>query len=265
MSRRKPSAARRAARAITVTPATKDSPRPSTTADAPVNASAEQKKKRIAVLWNASKVAGPAVIAVAALVISGLAYNDQHRADAAQNQADIAAEVAGEQAYADQVSFWLVPTGNARVFKLAIQNRNPVPISSVYAQNTVGPSSDVNLPFNAQINDALSTLSYVPLGIIPPCSIVTTAALEIAADDEAKVISRSEDLPSKTRSALMKPGAIGVNIFSLQFTDPNGMIWSRNFNGQLTKPKTLAPGTNGVKVYISIPAGSAVSPANACA
>lgn len=49
--------------------------------------------------WSVTAVAAPIVVSIAALIVAGLSFQDQH-------SADVAAAIASEEADADLVSFW---------------------------------------------------------------------------------------------------------------------------------------------------------------
>lgn len=239
-----------------IPPVSEHAERPTATEAATVTQAAAPKHRRLAGLWNIAKAVGPIVVSVTALIISALSYNDQHRAD-------VAALIASRQAYATQVSFWLVATNNPRVDYLVIQNRSNAPVMEVYAKTT--PGSTLNPNVHSRILDAIEEdLQFVYLGIIPPCSVVTTSALQLEVRRAIQIISQQQHISHKLTDTLMRPGVIQANMFGLQFTDADGATWFRTFDGKLTKPAELAPGTNGPAVRPIAPEGSKIRPADGC-
>lgn len=119
-------------------------------------------------LWTLAKVIGPALVAVAALVISlfsysneHAAYEDQYAANQRQHRANLAATAASEQRQAELISFWQVGTGHS--WRLTIENRSAEPISAIF---TAYPSDAVE----SESFPGLPKL-YLTVHLVPPCSI----------------------------------------------------------------------------------------------
>ena len=162
-----------------------------------------EKRKRLAALWSLAKVGGPAVVSVAALIISLLTYQNQRAANAEQNAIDAAAAASSREAYAAQVSYWLVAGAANAPPDLVVQNRGSAPILDVTATITA-----------SRRNVALYN-GAVLLGTIPPCSIVTTSVIAMV----VKVLASTYD------------------VRSLYFTDASGLSWERLNRGVLKGPE----------------------------
>lgn len=153
-------------------------------------------------------MAGPALVAVAALVISLLTYRDQHAADENQRKVDAAATTTAERHDAEQVSVWLDYNTN----DLLVENLSP------------GPVYNVMLRLQALVGDN-STMHQIILwlGNIPPCSIGPTDSLPAARKYEMAV-----DLSKKPPSLTI----IG-NDLSMSFSDRNGLWWIYSDHSEL--------------------------------
>jgi hypothetical protein len=101
--------------------------------------------------WSVARVAGPVIASAAALVISVLAYTDQHRADDLQIQEQQADNSAAVRRDAQDVSWYSTPDG-----KLIVNNGSTGPITSLTLQSgqatfdfgrTLPPCSQVTIDF----------------------------------------------------------------------------------------------------------------------
>ena len=145
-------------------------------------------------LWSVAKVAGPAFIAVVALVISLMTYVDQHATYQASQEATVTAD-------ARLVTAWF--TADART--LEIENRSADPVYNVEIVVT-GTS-----PNETETGVALY------LGEFPPCS----AYLETM-QDITKYVRGYIRLPVSTN-----------NITEVAFADSNNTTWYRTMTGSI--------------------------------
>jgi hypothetical protein len=169
----------------------------------------------------------PTAISIVAVIVSVLAFIDQHSAD--QRTA-----TAAQQAYADKVSYWQVPVaGRPDASELMIQNRSTAPISSVNLNVYAAPPYEtVSVPLNLNV------------GIVPPCSIITTTILQEAAATELELIELTAGgrVVRKLFEASLKAilgehrvpaPRVNVNVNSMTFTDASGLTWTRSSAGTL--------------------------------
>ena len=155
--------------------------------------------------WSVAKVAGPAITAIAALVISLLTYNDQHDADKLQAQSQAAANAAAEEHDAGEVS-WSFDVVNGT-------------ITIVNASTSLITSVEVNF-YAEHPNPRQDTIDYGPfdraLGELPVCSETTFYAPGSAS----------------------KGTSIAGYIFSVSFIDRHADAWWIDRYGRLTRQNT---------------------------
>ena len=174
-----------------------------------------QSRSRIGA-WTRTTVLVPIVVSVVAIVISVLAYVDQHHTDSATLAA---AALAAEQQYARQVAFWVNDGQGVPVPVLMVENLGSAPIAN--AELTLR----ITLP--STVPNAYAEQSF-DLGVIPPCTISSTVM-----------------------TSLHGPfGESGASLYStdplfqfdswLNFTDSAGQSWQRNGDGSLRELASIA-------------------------
>lgn len=142
-----------------------------------------------------------------------------------QRTTDQSAVIAAQKAYADKVSYWVIPTDNQPLAPtLAIQNRSSAPISKV----TMG------LAFRwVSGREVGESLDNINAGLIPPCSIVKTN-LQGVLQGALSGLRKGRGLAVLSGFAPVgKDIRFWVSIPSMAFTDANGLTWIRSSNGQL--------------------------------
>lgn len=156
----------------------------------------------------------PSLIAIGALIVSFLAFADQHGVDQS-------AAISARQAYAAQVSWWLLPSRSKdHGFYLIIQNRGHTPIYNVTVYMNVGEEgSDANAtpPVRVILRD----------DIIPPCATDTTRPLDA-------VIKNSNKNGKIYGSGAAFPTVVNSTVEKIAFTDVTGMTWYRSSVGNLS-------------------------------
>jgi hypothetical protein len=146
------------------------------------------------------------LVSIIAVVISLLAYFDQHSADQA-------ASILVEESSAAKVGFWLVASNPPSEFdQVAIENDGVLPIANV------------RLIANGVAHDQNQDTDYVivlPENTLPPCTVYTAAALQQGYD----YVINSQHVTT----------LYGMQIEYLEFTDPSGVTWTRSSTGVLTR------------------------------
>src|SRR5271169_7044528 len=180
---------------VTATPAGKPSPsaEPQATSPAgkpPPSAEPQGLKKRI-------ENVAPIAISIIALIISLLAYIDQHNA----NQI---ASTSAAMAEANKVAFWSTPSTSSAGFALVtVQNDNILPIQNVH------------ILVSATYYGKRVVTIYIfidPMDTLAPCSNYLINVLQFTSD----YAERTEHLE----------GLSGWGIQALEFTDSSGITWS---------------------------------------
>jgi hypothetical protein len=147
-------------------------------------------------------VAVPIVISIVALVVSYRAYDDQHAADQA-------ATTSSEQQYARMVSVWQWGETMNKAGYISVQNLSPAAVSEVMIFT----------------NDSKSQAGLsIPLGDIPPCEIAT-----------------SNLRPVMKAEGVHQPWWDVVNGSGVEFIDGNGVAWTRNPDGNLSRGYNVVP------------------------
>ena len=122
---------------------------------------AQAKATLLARAWSVARVVGPSMVAVTALVISVLAYADQHAAMQDQSQVDKAQVAASNEQYAEHVSY-LAQYNAAGNLEVTLINTSSSPIFGVrLAAELDGIYADGS--------NYTSYLAYY-IGTVPPCS-----------------------------------------------------------------------------------------------
>lgn len=204
---------------------------------------------RRAVLWRFAKVAGPAIASAIAIVISVLAYTDQHSADEKQAQVDQAAAVAGQRAYATEVSYWLVPGGQGARPDLVIQNRSSAPVShvAVMLQPEDDPDGVISeFPDGAHIlastRESPTFKQMYWYGIIPSCTVLTiTRAIRRLYTFLVQSILYGAHLTKGAKREVTYDLHLTINVTSVKFVDGNGVSWQRNANESLDRAPPVQP------------------------
>ncbi len=189
--------------------------------------------------WSVARVVGPSVVAVTALVISVLAYADQHEATQAQSQVDKAQVAASNEQYAEHVSY-LEQYNAAGNLEVTLINTSSSPIFGVRL------AADLDGTY-ADGGNYTSYVTYY-IGTVPPCSRSNIDA------DAAVAFS---DMKNPDDPALKYEGPPISDLYLLAqgvyFIDRNGVDWS--YSNQLTP--SLRPGDSafswGPKFYPNPP------------
>jgi hypothetical protein len=155
--------------------------------------------------WSVAKVAGPSAASLAALVISLLAYNDQHRADSLQAQAQKAADAAALRHDAELVSWSLDAAGDVVIVNASTSLITGVLISNGY---TITKKANGKYDVEPGITNSLAELRS--------CSMVTVFA--------------------QGQSPLAKADLKSGGVVSIFFTDRYGKVWMLSSTGSLRPP-----------------------------
>lgn len=199
----------------------------------------QAKATLLARTWSIARVVGPSVVAVTALVISLLAYADQHAATQDQSQVDKAQITASNELYAEHV-FYLVRDSAGSNLEVTLINTSSSPIFGVrLAAELTG--------FYPNGNNYSFPLTYY-IGTAPPCSRSNVVAdMAVAAD----VAMRNPNDPALKYKMPHRSDLFFITQ-GVYFTDRNGLDWS--YGGQPT-PR-LRPGDYfswGPKLYPNLP------------
>jgi hypothetical protein len=168
-------------------------------------ATSAPKKAGWARAWSVAKVAGPTAASLAALVISLLAYNDQHRADSLQAQAQRAADADELRHDAELVSWSLDSSSDVVIVNASTSLITGVLISNGY---TITKKTNGQYDIEPGITNSLAELG--------PCSMVTVSA--------------------KGQSPLAKADLKSGGVVSIFFTDRYGKFWMLSSTGSLRPP-----------------------------
>ena len=174
----------------------------------------------------------PISVSVVALVVSILTYVDQHNID----QATV---ISAQQAYASQVSFWLVQVHGSSTPQLVIQNRSFAPISNVFLQISA-----------SRYRGWLEIDTPAGVGTIPPCSLDTTSTLK-------------ESALAASHQTLGAPKDFAMSVVRLTFTDASGITWARLPNETLVR-YTGNHAHNAQALNTPILPGNSISSAHGC-
>lgn len=158
-------------------------------------------------IWAVAKIAGPSVVAVAALVISILALQDQLAATRGQLQADQADIVARQEQQADQVS---VVQGPNNVITIANASDNAIQDVSILIGffgviPAEAPDSGAGVSVNLQVSD------------IPACKDATAHMTRTITG-----VLRS----MHTRAGLLKAEVQNAEVYDIGFADYNDVGWT---------------------------------------
>jgi hypothetical protein len=238
-------------------PMTQD-PHVTATATATSQPGSSSQHKRLAMAWRITKVAGPALVSVAALAISLLTYLDQHAVNTA-------AAAASEEAYATKVTYWL--KDSFPNYQIIIQNSSTAPISNVTVTFSLDfleahgyPGGLLALAPHIMLLQMEPT-AVVRIGTIPPCRIATTDAVTQAQLKGGQRLLGFKDLTSKEKSWIKTHITIGTYIEGVDFTDANGVSWQRNNQDILTN---VSMPRADIGAFSYTPQDLSITPANGC-
>jgi hypothetical protein len=161
-------------------------------------------------LWSIAKVVGPSAVAVAAIIISLLAYGDQH-------QADQEAANSNMRQQAQLVSF-LQQQGSRQASEIiAINNYSEAPVS--------GAAFLVNVI----LNDGRSFSATIPIGSMPACSLgrITGSMIQSYFNGIIFTLWSSATSGTATLNSNEFPNNNNyrVTVVTMYFTDDNGVDW----------------------------------------
>ena len=174
-------------------------------------------------LWSIAKVIGPSSVAVAAIIISLLTYENQHQA----NQETASSNLRQQ---AKLVSF-LQQQGNGQSNGITVNNYSEAPVS------------DATLLGKIVFNDGHSFSVSIPLGSIPACSLgrITssmianyfngTTFVHFSSTVAGAVTVDSRDIPHDNYRLTAE---------SMYFADNNGVDWQYPAGGPLETAKPLS-------------------------
>ena len=168
-------------------------------------------------LWSIAKVAGPSSVAVAAIVISLLTYEDQHQVNQATTNSSLRQQ-------AQLVSFFQ-PQGSGRPSETILINN--------YSE---APVSDAAVLANVILNDGRSFSVTVAIGSIPACSLgrVTGSMIQNYFDGITFVLFSSATSGTVTLNSNELPdNNYRFTAESMYFTDNNGVNWQYPAGGPL--------------------------------
>ena len=162
--------------------------------------------------WAVLKVAGPASVATAAIIISILSFQEQSSAGRDQKLANAAAVGSIERRDAEQVSFRQNYSQRPPFYPLFVENFGTTPVYSVAFQVQVAVGTGRGK--NTRITGIKSFVIYV--GQIPACS---TGTINIVPG--VMNILRSMSIP---KAFQIQANSL-FNINSMYFADSNGLTW----------------------------------------
>lgn len=154
--------------------------------------------------------AGTAAISIAALVLSFLAYLDQHSSNES-------AAIADQQAYASKVTFWLTNDGSATT--LNVQNASTAPVADVEI-----------VVIESHAGGTAAKEGYLVLGNMPPCVIGSwRLSADIGFSDET--LSGGGGSWGAWPTGSTDPATETFD--GIDFTDANAVTWQRLTDGKL--------------------------------
>jgi hypothetical protein len=154
-------------------------------------------------VWTKAKVAGPALTATVALVISLLALVEQRTADQNQERANAATEAASQRQTASQVSF--LQEGDNATPSVLVVNLGSTPVYNALINITLYTTDTKN----KNVTHAL----FAWVGTIPACSSGTGHFDPFLQDDLDQAI------------ALNRAVFPEIHMDSMTFTESNGLDW----------------------------------------
>lgn len=184
----------------------------------------------------ASSVVGtvvPSVIAATALLLSILAYQDQHRANSDQITMNSIGETDTKRQEAEKVAFWYT---YSRPNDLIVQNLGAAPIYNVTVQLRVFLSfGSVRRPGKQY------TTSWTPiLGTVPPCSKFSIPLSDLQPTGPLADLALKQNGQIPEKADLGNPTSELSFPVIMVFTDANGLTWARSSVGTLTRSHPLS-------------------------
>jgi hypothetical protein len=194
-------------------------------------------------LWSTAKVIGPSVVAVTAIVISLLTYEDQHRAN--QESAN-----SYMRQQAQLVSFFQ-PVGSR-------QDSGTIMINN-YSE---APVSDVAFLANVILDDGRSFSTTIPIGSIPACShgSITGSMIQNYFDGITFTLWSSATSGSATLSSNEFPNDNNyrLTVATMYFTDNDGVDWQYS-TGEALETARLPLNNSVLSNDVTIATGNADS------
>lgn len=210
--------------------------------------------------WTVLKVAGPATVAIAAIVISilslqrqGAANRDLQAANAAARQANAEAAAASQRRDAEQVSFLQTSLPQAPFASMLVENHATTPVYQVTIQvettvftSLTGTRNDIK----AYIAALAGGKGYLRkeftfyLGDIPACSSGTVVNLVTAAT--AAMLDNTRLAP-----AVIGSNPVAVNVTSMSFADSSGVAWQYSGLEGLRKLEHVPASTYFPNAYVA--------------
>jgi hypothetical protein len=215
--------------------------------------------------WIFVKIAGPALAAVAALVISILTLVEQESADRTQGQADAAAASASQRQQAAQVSYLDIRSMGPPInISLLVENLGTIPAYSPSFSFTI--SGGFEAPGSREIDYVKAQTFNIGFSDIPACSSATvslySAILAALREDRITVVGRSGTISlSPTAGEIDVSGPyLVVTLQSMTFSDGDSWNWAYSTDDGL-RPASLPPD----KILDSSYTEATYKPANGCA
>lgn len=175
----------------------------------------------------------PSVIAATALLLSVLAYQDQHRANSDQITINSIGETDAQRQEADKVAFWYT---YLRPNELIVQNLGAAPIYNTAVQ------LKVFLGFGSASRPGKQyTTSWTPvLGTVPPCSKFSIPLSDLEPTGLLADVALQQDGQISETTNLGNPISELSFPVRMVFTDANGLTWARSSVGALTRSNPLS-------------------------
>ena len=211
-------------------------------------------------VWAVLKVAGPAIVSIAAIVISILSLQGQaaanrgmQEANAAARQANAAAAAASQRRNAEQVSFLTTALPQSPFTSMLVANHATTPVyevtvqaeATVFTSLTGGPKG--NKGYIAALiggNAYLRKEFTFYLGDMPACSLGTVTNLVTAAT--AAMLDNT-----KLAAGVIGANPVAVTVMSMSFTDSSGTAWQYSGLGGLQKLEYLPANTHYPDAYLA--------------
>ncbi len=159
-------------------------------------------------IWSIAKIVGPALISVAAIIISLVTFLDQRAANSDQRLAQGAIQAQLKEQWADRVSFLLLRKTQPPYFAVQVQNSSASPMTDVFF--IVGILSGIS------VDGELPTLLFSGPDL-PSCSIGT---VNISAAETLATARNSKVTPMLT-------------VRMMYFRDRDGLYWKYDLTGVL--------------------------------
>jgi hypothetical protein len=211
-------------------------------------------------VWAVLKVAGPATVATAAIVISlfslqgqAAADRDLQEANAAARQANAASVAASQRQDAEQVSFLQTALPQSPFTSMLVANHATTPVYNVTFQvEATVFTSLIGAPkgLKGYIAALVGGKGYLTreftfwLGDMPACSSGTVVNIVTAAT--AAMLDNAR-LPA----AVIGANPVAVNVTSMSFADSSGTAWQYSGLGTLQKLDHVPANTYFPNAYLA--------------